>query len=147
MPVVALASALAAPGRADAQLTTELGGSVAFQAGIFDNDNPGEIHRAFRTDVELRLRVLGQTDNGMLYGSEIQLEVPDNTRSVISMDEAYLFIAAKWGRIELGDKDKRDVKDGHSRAQRWPRPARRWYRSIRDQVHPGRSTSVLRRRE
>ena len=105
MPVVALACALAAPGRADAQLTTELGGSVAFQAGIFDNDKPGEIHRAFRTDVELRLRVLGQMDNGTLYGSEIQLEVPDNTRSVISMDEAYLFIAAKWGRIELGDED------------------------------------------
>ena len=105
MPVVALACALAAPGRADAQLTTELGGSVAFQAGIFDNDKPGEIHRAFRTDVELRLRVLGQMDNGTLYGSEIQLEVPDKTRSVISMDEAYLFIAAKWGRIELGDED------------------------------------------
>ena len=42
MPVVALACALAAPGRADAQLTTELGGSVAFQAGIFDNDKPGK---------------------------------------------------------------------------------------------------------
>jgi outer membrane protein OmpU len=105
MPAVALACALAAPGQADAQLTTELGGSVAFQAGIFDNDKPGEIHRAFRTDVELRLKVLGQMDNGTLYGSEIQLEVPDNTRSVISMDEAYLFIAAKWGRIELGDED------------------------------------------
>jgi outer membrane protein OmpU len=105
MPVIALTCALAAPGRADAQLTTELGGSVAFQAGIFDNDKPGEIHRAFRTDVELRLKVLGQMDNGTLYGSEIQLEVPDNTRSEISMDEAYLFIAAKWGRIELGDED------------------------------------------
>ena len=78
---------------------------MAFQAGIFDNDKPGEIHRAFRTDVELRLRVLGQMDNGTLYGSEIQLEVPDKTRSVISMDEAYLFIAAKWGRIEVGDED------------------------------------------
>ena len=44
-------------------------------------------------------------DNGTLYGSEIQLEVPDKTRSVISMDEAYLFIAAKWGRIEVGDED------------------------------------------
>ena len=81
MPLAALACALAAPGQADAQLTTELGGSVAFQAGFFDNDKPGEINRAFRTDVELRLRVLGQMDNGTLYGSEIQLEVPDKTRS------------------------------------------------------------------
>jgi outer membrane protein OmpU len=105
MPVVALACALVAPGRANAQLTTELSGSVALQAGFFDNDNPGEIKRAFRTDVELRLRVLGQTDNGTLYGSEIQLEVPDKVRSEISMDEAYLFMASKWGRIELGDED------------------------------------------
>jgi len=105
MPVAALACALAAPGRADAQLTTELGGSVALQAGFFDNDKPGEIKRAFRTDVELRLKVLGQMDDGTLYGSEIQLEVPDKTRSAMSMDEAYLFIASKWGRIELGDED------------------------------------------
>jgi len=105
MPVAALAIAVVAPGRVDAQLTTELGGSVAFQAGFFDNDKPGEIHRAFRTDVELRLRVLGQMDDGTLYGSEIQLEVPDNTRSTMSMDEAYLFIAAQWGRIEVGDED------------------------------------------
>jgi outer membrane protein OmpU len=105
MPLAALACALAAPGQADAQLTTELGGSAAFQAGIFDNDKPGEVNRAFRTDVELRLKVLGQMDDGTLYGSEIQLEVPDKTKSAISMDEAYLFIAAKWGRIEVGDED------------------------------------------
>ena len=147
MPVVALASALAAPGRADAQLTTELGGSVAFQAGIFDNDKPGEIHRAFRTDVELRLRVLGQMDNGTLYGSEIQLEVPDNTRSVISMDEAYLFIAAKWGRIELGDEDGAMSKMAIHAPSVGLGQLDGDYDQFTTEFHPGPCTPVLCRRE
>jgi outer membrane protein OmpU len=105
MPVVALACAVAAPRQAVAQLTTELSGTVALQAGIYDNENPGELGRSFRTDVELRLKVLGQLDDGTLYGSEIQLEVADKQKSVMSIDEAYLFVAAQWGRIELGDED------------------------------------------
>ena len=105
MPIAALACALAAPRQAAAQLTTELSGAVALQAGIFDNDNPAEVGRSFRTDVELRLRVLGQLDDGTLYGSELQLEVPDKTRTTVSIDEAYLFVASQWGRIELGDED------------------------------------------
>jgi outer membrane protein OmpU len=105
LTAVTLTCTFAASDEAAAQLTTEIGGSIAFQAGIFDNDNPNEIGNAFRTDVELRLRMIGQTDSGMIYGSEFQLEVADKTRSLIRMDEAYLFIASTWGRIELGDED------------------------------------------
>jgi len=93
------------PVNASAQLTTEISGTVAFQAGIYDNDNPGELGRAFRSDIDLRVRMLGEMENGILYGSEIQLQTPDKTRSSVQLDEAYLFFSSTWGRIELGDED------------------------------------------
>jgi outer membrane protein OmpU len=110
LSAIALAGTMMVPIPAVAQLTTELSGSVGFQAGAFENRNPEELGRAFRTDVELRLRVLGLVGGDTIYGTEIQIETPDEANfigstSSLAVDEAYLFIAAPWGRIELGDED------------------------------------------
>lgn len=102
---VVMACVCTVPGAGAAQMALEIGGRLDFLVGIFDNDVPNQENQAFLTDVELRIRTSAHTDSGLLYGSQLQLKIVDETNSAVWADEAYIFLAAGWGRIELGKED------------------------------------------
>ncbi|MGQ9370247.1 porin [Azospirillum sp. ST 5-10] len=104
----ALLTAAASP--ALAETTVKLGGYVQFQAGHFAyDDRDGENDAEFRNEVEIHVRADGKADNGLEYGVKIELEtggtVIDGDGRTIRTDEANIYLAGAWGRVELGDDD------------------------------------------
>jgi outer membrane protein OmpU len=88
---------------ASAQITVKLGGFVNFEAGFWDEENAtGRNDREFRNDTEVHVRADGKADNGLLYGVQIEI---DSSGTALNYDEANLYLAGSWGRIELGDQD------------------------------------------
>jgi outer membrane protein OmpU len=101
---------------ASAQVTVRLGGAVNFEAGfltddvfdsveeIFDGDPDDDEEDGFdfRNDTEVHIRADGKADNGLLYGVKIEI---DSSGTSLNYDEANLYIAGGWGRLELGDED------------------------------------------
>jgi outer membrane protein OmpU len=93
-------AAFSAP--ASAQMTVTLGGNVDFQAGFWDVDADDSTDRDFRNNTEVHVNADGKADNGLLYGVKIEI---DSSGSSLEYDEANLYVAGAWGRIELGDQD------------------------------------------
>jgi outer membrane protein OmpU len=100
--------------QASAQITVRLGGFVNFEAGflsddifdsigeIGDDDEDTEDGFDFRNDTEVHIRADGKADNGLLYGTKIEI---DASGTSLNYDEANLYVAGGWGRLEMGDED------------------------------------------
>jgi outer membrane protein OmpU len=93
-------AAFSAP--ASAQMTVTLGGYTDFQAGFWDVDADDSTDREFRNNTEIHVNADGKADNGLLYGVKVEI---DSSGSSLAYDEANLYVAGAWGRIELGDQD------------------------------------------
>lgn len=93
-------AAFSAP--ASAQMTVKLGGFVNFEAGFWDDNVANSNDREFRNDTEVHVRADGKADNGLLYGVHVEI---DSAGTSLNYDEANLYVAGNWGRIELGDQD------------------------------------------
>ncbi len=98
-------AALIAP--AHAQITVTLGGYTEFFAGIYDDDLTNRTDREFELETEIVVRADGKADNGLLYGTKVELQNAGNGTSAtgIVTDEASVYLAGGWGRFELGDFD------------------------------------------
>src|SRR3954447_15155902 len=92
---------------AQAQITVSLGGYTEFFAGFYDDDVPGRTDREFELETEIVVRADGKADNGLLYGAKIELQnsTPNLNSTGVSTDEASVYLAGTWGRLELGDFD------------------------------------------
>lgn len=97
---------------ASAQITVRLGGTMEFQAGFLTDDlldsldpnDDAEDGYDFRTDTEVIVRADGKADNGLLYGAKIEIEAGGGGND-LDYDEAGMYVAGDWGRLEFGDDD------------------------------------------
>jgi outer membrane protein OmpU len=87
---------------AAAQITVKLGGYTDFRAGFWSDDRTNSTDREFRNDTEVHVRADGKADNGLLYGVQIEI---DSSGTALNYDEANLYLAGGWGRVEMGDQD------------------------------------------
>lgn len=87
---------------AAAQITVKLGGYTDFRVGFWNDDRTNSNDREFRNDTEVHVRADGKADNGLLYGVHIEI---DSSGTALNYDEANLYLAGGWGRLELGDQD------------------------------------------
>jgi hypothetical protein len=96
---------------ASAQIVVKLGGYINFTGGFFDHDYLAGTNNDFDFDneVEVHVRADGKADNGLEYGVKIELEtggtVFNGDGRGIRTDEANIYVAGSWGRVELGDDD------------------------------------------
>lgn len=95
------ASTIAAPAQAELEVT--LGGFVAFQAAMFNNDIANNSDRDFQSESEIVINVDGTADNGLQYGAIVQLEA--STSDSANAGDVGVYLAGSWGRVELGDLD------------------------------------------
>ncbi|GIT92657.1 porin [Jannaschia pagri] len=106
--LVAFAGAAAAQG-------VTLTGSA--EMGIFDNDNPAQ-NVQFHTDIDVTFTLSGETDNGLTFGANIDLDesIGDNNdddglgESAATRDDsqhggAVIFISGNFGTLTMGDTD------------------------------------------
>lgn len=112
---------------ASAQLELSISGSVDVNFGVVDENGaytiPGtgvQVDRrpyGGRTDVTLNFNAVATADNGLRYGSRINIDDSDdnigsnegiqsfNNATTFTIDEAWLFIAGSFGEVRLGDKE------------------------------------------
>lgn len=110
---------------AAAQLELTISGSVDVNFGVVDenlNDPEGDpLNRrdyGGRTDVTLNFNTEGFADNGLRYGSRINIDDSDdnvgdddneintfNNATSFQIDEAFVFLAGTFGQLRLGDKE------------------------------------------
>jgi len=113
---------------AAAQLELTISGSVDVNFGVVDEDGPSlvddsdvEFNRrdyGGRTDVTLNFNTVATADNGLRYGSRINIDDSDdnvnddesgletfNNATTFTIDEAWLFLSGSFGEIRLGDKE------------------------------------------
>src|SRR5687768_3832055 len=86
-------------GAANAQITVTLGGYTEFFAGLYDDDRPNRTDREFELETEIVVRADGKADNGLLYGTKVELQ--NGTSTGVITDEASVYLAGAWGRLEL----------------------------------------------
>lgn len=98
----ALISAAFVPA-ASAEMDVKVGGYTRFQAAAFDNDSATNSGRDFQSEAEIVIKADGKADNGLSYGALIELQT--STSDSIASDEANIYIAGDFGRVELGDQD------------------------------------------
>jgi len=95
---------------AQAQLTVSLGGYTEFFGAYYDDDAANRTDHEFQLETEIVVRADGKADNGLLYGAKVELQNGTPTKagssaSGIGTDEASVYLAGTWGRLELGDFD------------------------------------------
>jgi outer membrane protein OmpU len=99
---------------AQAQITVTLGGYTEFFFGYYDDDAPtpagqGRTDREFELETEIVVRADGKADNGLLYGTKVELQNGTTsfgtTSTGIVTDEASVYLGGTWGRMEFGDFD------------------------------------------
>src|SRR5688500_13837375 len=93
---------------AHAQLTVSLGGYTEFFAGFYDDDRPNRTDREFEIEAEIDVRADGKADNGLLYGTKVELQnstIGSGDARGVGTDEVSVYLAGAWGRVELGDFD------------------------------------------
>ncbi|MEO1226789.1 MAG: porin, partial [Pseudomonadota bacterium] len=120
---------------AAAQLELTISGSVDVNFGVVDENGEFEINgipvdrRDYggRTDVSLNFNTVATADNGLRYGSRINIDDSDdnvsdafefdedgnpilqaaaaNNASTFSIDEAWIFLSGSFGEVRLGDKE------------------------------------------
>lgn len=111
LATTALAAFAGFSSAANAQITVTLGGYTEFFGAIYDNNVTNGTDREFQLETEILVKADGKADNGLLYGAKIELQntgiggtTPANTNG-ITVDEASIYLAGFWGRVELGDFD------------------------------------------
>ena len=88
---------------ANAQITVTLGGYTEFFGAIYDNSLVNGTDREFQIESEILIKADGKADNGLLYGTKVELQ--NSTATGMSTDEASVYLAGFWGRVEVGDFD------------------------------------------
>jgi outer membrane protein OmpU len=106
----AIAAAALYAQNAQAQITVSLGGYTEFFGAYYDDDVPGRTNSELQLETEIVVRADGKADNGLPYGAKVELQnsTPTKTGSAASgvgTDEASVYLAGTWGRLELGDFD------------------------------------------
>jgi outer membrane protein OmpU len=104
----AIAAAALYAQTAQAQITVSLGGYTEFFGAYYDDDADNRTNHEFELETEIVVRADGKADNGLLYGAKIELQnstggAPGSTG--VGTDEASVYLAGTWGRLELGDFD------------------------------------------
>jgi len=99
---IVAAAAISAPAFASVEL--EIKGTVDWQAGIVASDDSAASSRGydFSTDLDITFTSTGTTDNGLTYGSVINL---DDSGTGFTIDEAFVYIEGEFGRVVFGDDD------------------------------------------
>ena len=69
----------------------------------FTNDSDTRGYKFQTDESEVRFRMRGTADNGLAYGFDIEMQT--QTDDSTNVDEAWMFVEAGWGRVELGDQD------------------------------------------
>jgi len=92
---------------AQAQIVVSLGGYTEFFAAYYDDDASARTDHEFELETEIVIRADGKADNGLLYGAKVELQnsTPDVNSTGVGTDEASVYLAGTWGRLELGDFD------------------------------------------
>src|SRR3954463_13081672 len=92
---------------AQAQLVVSLGGYTEFFGAYYEDDSNNRTNHEFELETEIVVRADGKADNGLLYGAKVELQnsTPNTGSTGIGTDEASVYLAGTWGRIELGDFD------------------------------------------
>jgi outer membrane protein OmpU len=92
---------------AQAQIAVSVGGYTEFFGAYFDDDAPNRTSREFQLETEIVVRADGKADNGLLYGTKIELQnsTPTVSSTGVGVDEASVYLGGTWGRLELGDFD------------------------------------------
>ena len=88
---------------AKADLEVTIGGYTGFQAAVFNNDTANSSDRDFQSESEIFVKAGAKADNGLEYGAYVELFA--STSDSTNADEANLYLAGSWGRVELGDQD------------------------------------------
>jgi hypothetical protein len=104
LATTALAAFAGFSSAANAQITVTLGGYTEFFGAIYDNSVVNGTDREFQLETEILVKADGKADNGLLYGAKIELQ-NNGASSGITTDEASIYLAGFWGRVELGDFD------------------------------------------
>ena len=115
------AGLIAAPAAAQLELT--ISGSVDVNFGVVDESPDPDFRREYggRTDVTLNFNTVATADNGLRYGSRINIDdsddnvdgedredddfVGENNATTFTIDEAWIFISGSFGEVRLGDKE------------------------------------------
>jgi outer membrane protein OmpU len=110
LATTALAAFAGFSSAANAQITVTLGGYTEFFGAIYDNNLIGGTDREFQLEAEIVVKADGKADNGLLYGTKIELQTTGTgatgaSNNAETTDEASVYIAGFWGRLELGDFD------------------------------------------
>jgi hypothetical protein len=110
LATTALAAFAGFSSAANAQITVTLGGYTEFFGAIYDNNLIGGTDREFQLEAEIVVKADGKADNGLLYGTKIELQTTGTGQNGASntnetTDEASVYIGGFWGRVELGDFD------------------------------------------
>jgi hypothetical protein len=110
LATTALAAFAGFSSAANAQITVTLGGYTEFFGAIYDNNLVNGTDREFQVEAEIVVKADGKADNGLLYGTKIELQTTGTGANGASnnnetTDEASVYIAGFWGRVELGDFD------------------------------------------
>jgi outer membrane protein OmpU len=104
LATTALAAFAGFSSAANAQITVTLGGYTEFFGAIYDNNLVNGTEREFQLETEILIKADGKADNGLLYGAKIELQ-NNAAAGGITTDEASIYLAGFWGRVELGDFD------------------------------------------
>ncbi|UEM03813.1 porin [Skermanella rosea] len=107
LATTATAAVCAFAAQAQAQVTVTLGGYTEFFAATFDDDTGSDrTSREFQLETEIVVKADGKADNGLLYGTKIELQnSTPNGGTGVGTDEASVYLGGTWGRLELGDFD------------------------------------------
>ena len=110
LATTALAAFAGFSSAANAQITVTLGGYTEFFGAIYDNNVVGGTDREFQIEAEIVVKADGKADNGLLYGTKVELQTTGTgangaATNGVNTDEASVYIAGFWGRVELGDFD------------------------------------------
>lgn len=106
--IVGASVLLAAPVWAAEKPKLEMSGYLRFEAWGSDQDiapNNNSQGVVFQTDdVEIHFKGSAKADNGLEYGFYVELQ-EGTSDSTAGYDEANVFLAGNWGRLDLGSQD------------------------------------------
>ena len=109
LATTALAAFAGFSSAANAQVTVTLGGYTEFFGAIYDNNLVNGAEREFQVEAEIVVKADGKADNGLLYGTKIELHHRHRRQRCEQHRRDYrrsaVYIAGFWGRVELGDFD------------------------------------------
>lgn len=92
---------------ADTQNGLSISGFIIFENGISNqHDDAGRRNYVYSNDTEVHVTYQNQLDNGMKYGTVIELEADvtaDAKNEGLNADKTYLFFESNAGRLELGN--------------------------------------------